>query len=147
MAVESVIYALLLWRLSKELGGLLDRLGIVLAEGRSHDEAIAQLLSYVGAGIYEEALFRLALFGGLLGLLRFIGVPKLIALCLAAVAAAAAFAAVHHLGPRGEPVDGYALVFRTVAGVFFTALLLCRGFGIAVGTHACYDILVGITVG
>jgi hypothetical protein len=31
-----------------------------------------------------------------------------------------------------------------VAGVFFALLFLYRGFGITAGTHALYDILVGI---
>jgi hypothetical protein len=147
MVLESVVYAVLLWRLSKELGPLLERLGVVLADGPKHETALAQLLSFVGAGIYEEALFRLALFGGLLGLLRLIGVSRLIALALAALAAALAFAVVHHLGPYGEPVQGYAFLFRTAAGIYFTALLLFLGFGIAVGAHVCYDVIVGMAVG
>jgi hypothetical protein len=28
--------------------------------------------------------------------------------------------------------------------LYFTALYQFRGFGIAVGAHACYDVLVGI---
>jgi hypothetical protein len=38
-------------------------------------------------------------------------------------------------------------VFRTMAGLFFTLLFITRGFGIAVGAHAGYDILVGLSVG
>jgi hypothetical protein len=32
--------------------------------------------------------------------------------------------------------------FRVLAGVFFSLVFLRRGFGIAAGTHALYDILV-----
>ena len=35
-------------------------------------------------------------------------------------------------------------VFRSVAGVFFSVLFVYRGFGIAAGSHAAYDILVGV---
>jgi hypothetical protein len=31
--------------------------------------------------------------------------------------------------------------FRTIAGVFFAIIFAVRGFGIAAGTHAFYDII------
>jgi hypothetical protein len=34
--------------------------------------------------------------------------------------------------------------FRLAAGVFFAVVFLLRGFGIAAGTHALYDLLVGL---
>ena len=37
-------------------------------------------------------------------------------------------------------------LFRFVAGLYFTALYVFRGFGIAVGAHAAYDILVSVSV-
>jgi hypothetical protein len=33
-------------------------------------------------------------------------------------------------------------VFRTIGGLFFSALYVLRGFGITAWTHALYDILV-----
>jgi hypothetical protein len=50
---------------------------------------------------------------------------------------------VHHLGTYGEPFDAFVFLFRTLAGCYFAGLFLCRGLGIAVGAHACYDIIVG----
>lgn len=147
MGMESVVYAMLLWRLSKELGPLLDRCGIVLAPSPRPGDALARLISFVGAGIYEETLFRLVLFSALAGLLQAVALPRLAASILGAVAASLAFAAVHHIGPYGEPMDGFVFLFRTLAGFYFTGLYLLRGFGVAVGTHACYDIIVGIAVG
>jgi hypothetical protein len=38
-------------------------------------------------------------------------------------------------------------VFRLVAGLYFAALFQYRGFGIAVGAHACYNLMVGISDG
>jgi membrane protease YdiL (CAAX protease family) len=55
-----------------------------------------------------------------------------------------AFAGAHHLGTLGEPFQWYAFLFRTMAGAFFAALFIYRGFGIAAGTHAAYDMLVGL---
>ena len=41
-------------------------------------------------------------------------------------------------------MDGFNFLFRVLAGLYFTAIYQFRGFGIAVGAHACYDVLVGI---
>ena len=58
---------------------------------------------------------------------------------------AALFAAAHHIGPYGEPMNPYVFLFRALAGLYFTALYLGRGFGVAVAAHAGYDVLVGVT--
>jgi membrane protease YdiL (CAAX protease family) len=66
---------------------------------------------------------------------------------VAAVFSATVFAAAHHVGPYGEPFDDFVFLFRAVAGLYFAALYQTRGFGVAVGAHACYDVLVGVAVG
>jgi membrane protease YdiL (CAAX protease family) len=71
-------------------------------------------------------------------------VSSKLAVVLAALTGAVLFAVAHHIGPHGEPVDGFNFLFRVLAGLYFTALYQFRGFGIAVGAHACYDVLVGI---
>ena len=73
--------------------------------------------------------------------------PTVVAVPLATVAAALAFAAAHHVGPHGEEVVTIKFLFRATAGLYFTILYVTRGFGIAVGAHAAYDILVGVAVG
>ena len=40
----------------------------------------------------------------------------------------------------------YVFLFRMLAGIYFALLFRLRGFGIAVGTHAFYDIIVGVTL-
>jgi hypothetical protein len=146
MVLESVGCALGLWALSRGLGPFLDRFGIELstATPSATQQAVGQVVTFVGAGIYEEVLFRLVLFAGLNWLLRGVGVPALLAFSLAAGASAALFSAAHHIGPFGEPFDSYVFLFRTVAGLYFAVLFRLRGFGIATGAHACYDVLVGI---
>jgi hypothetical protein len=58
------------------------------------------------------------------------------------------FAAAHYVGPYGEPIRWaarafwFGFVFRCLAGVFFSILFVCRGFGVTAGAHAGYDILV-----
>jgi membrane protease YdiL (CAAX protease family) len=147
MAGESALFALGLWGISRGLGPLLDRLGVPLdvgAPAAPRGEAVGLVIAFVGAGIYEEVLFRLLLLSGLAGLFRLADLPRVIGLSLAAVASALLFAAAHHVGPNGEAFEGYVFLFRTLAGLYFALLYQLRGFGIAVGAHASYDLLVGL---
>lgn len=146
MAFESALFAVVLWQFSRNFGPIMDGLGVKL-QITVRTAPVAQVLTFIGAGIYEEVLFRLGLFGGIALLLRVVGLPGVAAVPMAALAAAVAFAAAHHIGPYGEPMRADYFVFRTVAGLFFTGLFVFRGFGIAVGAHAGYDILVGVVVG
>jgi membrane protease YdiL (CAAX protease family) len=54
------------------------------------------------------------------------------------------FAAAHYVGPHGESLRWFTFTFRMIAGGFFAALFVYRGFGVAAGTHAFYDIFVGV---
>lgn len=144
MAFECLGAALLLWTMSRGLDALLHRLGIVLSAPPQANPAVVRLVTYLGAGIYEEVLFRLLLFGGLVVTLRRVDLSPAATLVLATVTAALVFAAAHHLGPYGDPFNGRVFLFRVVAGLYFTFLFLYRGFGVAVGAHACYDVLVGL---
>jgi membrane protease YdiL (CAAX protease family) len=108
------------------------------------DPAIEQMVGFIGAGIYEETLFRLLLYSALMWLFHWLDFPAIMSFLLAAMGSALLFSAAHHLGPHGEQFETYAFVFRTLAGVYFAVLFQMRGFGIAVGTHAGYDLLVGI---
>lgn len=143
MAFESCLFACILWQFSRNFGSIVDLFGVKL-QITVQTAPAAKILTFIGAGIYEEVLFRLGLFVGLYFILRTVRLPVLVALILAAAAGAISFAAAHHIGPYGEPVRADYFVFRTVAGLFFTLLFIARGFGIAVGAHAGYDILVGL---
>jgi membrane protease YdiL (CAAX protease family) len=110
----------------------------------SADPAVEQMVGFIGAGIYEETLFRLLLYSALMWLFHWLDFPAIMSFLLAAAASALLFSAAHHLGPNGEQFESYAFIFRTLAGVYFAVLFQMRGFGIAVGTHAGYDLLVGV---
>ena len=145
MAIESIGFALGLWGISRGLAPLLDNLGVRLQVTTS-PAVVGQIITYVGAGIYEELLFRLLLYSGLLVILRWLGVSLLFAVLIAAAASSALFSAAHHIGPYGENFDNYVFLFRMLAGLYFALLYQLRGFGIAVGAHACYDVVVGVVV-
>jgi hypothetical protein len=147
MYIESIGFAVSLWALSRSFGPMLDALGVTLSAAPDKSPTpVAQSVTFLGAGIYEEVIFRLGLYGGVAFILRGALVPKPLAILLAACLSAIAFATVHHLGARGEAVDGYVFAFRALAGLLFVGIYALRGFGVAVGAHACYDVLVGIAV-
>ena len=104
---------------------------------------LAPLIGFLGAGVYEEALFRLVLVPVLFGVLRLLQTPQVLASALAVTASALLFSLAHHAGTPGEAFTWFAFVFRWMAGVFFAWVFVIRGFGVAVGTHTAYDILVG----
>jgi membrane protease YdiL (CAAX protease family) len=147
MAIESVVFAVALWGISRSLGPLMAQINATEASPPQSLEGVAHVVTFVGAGIYEEVLFRLVLYSGLVIVLRLIRVPKVLAFPVAALVSALIFSAAHHIGPYGEAFDDYIFAFRTLAGIYFAMLYQLRGFGIAVGAHACYDVLVGAGVG
>ena len=147
MVIEAVFFAIGLWGLSRALGPVLNHFGIQLLWSPARVEAIGQSITFIGAGIYEEVLFRLLLFSALLFVLRLVTLPPLLAVPLAAAGSAALFSGAHHVGPFGEAYDPYVFLFRTLAGVYFALVYRLRGFGIAAGAHALYDVVVGVRLG
>ncbi len=108
------------------------------------------MVGFLGAGVYEELLFRLTLLPVVVWALRSLGAARGRSIVLAVLLTSAAFAAAHYIGEYGESIElshfsfWFSFAFRFLAGVFFSVLFVCRGFGIAAGTHAGYDILVGL---
>jgi len=103
----------------------------------------ARLTIAVGAGIYEELLFRMlgiaALHFVACDLLR---MKNRVGAVVAVVGTAAAFALYHDVYLAGAGVDWARLLFFFLAGVYFGVIYLWRGFGIVVATHALYDVVV-----
>ena len=96
----------------------------------------------IGAGIYEELLFRMVA----IALIHMVAKDLLklseeISTIAAVVLSSLGFALVHFTGDH-NPFTMTKLLFYTVAGVYFAAIYLGRGFGIVVAVHALYDVLV-----
>ena len=104
----------------------------------------ARLIGFCGAGLYEEVLFRLLLLPAVAWGLTRAGATGPAAIGWAAIATSVLFSAAHYVGPLGDSFQLYSFTFRAVAGLFFALLFIIRGFGIAAGTHAAYDLLVGL---
>lgn len=104
---------------------------------------IDDVLLSIGAGIYEELVFRLIAITLLsLVLIDVLSVPKNTAIIFILFASAALFAAHHHKPFGDEEFELTRFLFRTGAGLYLAGIFVFRGFGIAAGAHAFYDILV-----
>jgi hypothetical protein len=151
MAVESVVYALLFGLVVGTLTGLLLQ-GLETAWPTAAGASAAgglglatQLMVSLGAGIYEELLFRVLLVGTLAWMgRRVLGWGPVPAGVLATVLGALIFSAFHYIGPYGDRLELGSFAFRTIAGVLFSGLYLLRGFGITAWTHALYDVFLAV---
>lgn len=147
MLLESVAWAAMLIALSQlvDLGLNHVNAGAIVLQTSTPQAALAaRFIGFLGAGIYEEAIFRLALLPLILLALRGLLVPQLPAGVLAVIGSSLLFSLAHHLGSADESFSWYAFVFRWLAGVCFAWVFVARGFGIAVGTHVAYDWFVGL---
>jgi len=111
----------------------------------------AEIVTAVGAGIYEELVFRLILICLLMLLFQnILAFGRRNSIILSVVIAAALFSAHHHIiyinGQlcRVAAFSWPQFVFRTIAGIYFAALFAVRGFGITAGTHASYNIIAAL---
>jgi hypothetical protein len=104
----------------------------------------ARIVSFCGAGLYEEVLFRLLMLPAGVWLFERLGCGPLAAGGWAVLASSLIFSAAHYVGPLGDTFALDSFVFRTLAGMLFAALFLVRGFGIAAGSHFFYDLIVGL---
>lgn len=102
-----------------------------------------RLMLSLGAGLFEELVFRVMLVGSLAyALRRALHARPAVAGAVAAVVGALVFSFVHYLGPLGDTFSIASFTFRALAGLFFSVLFVTRGFGIAAWTHALYDVMV-----
>jgi hypothetical protein len=97
----------------------------------------------LGAGLYEELLFRVILVSGIaLIARRLLGWRPVAASIVAVVLSALVFSAFHYIGPYGDQLRLDSFVFRLIGGLAFSVLYVLRGFGITAWTHAMYDLIV-----
>lgn len=97
----------------------------------------------LGAGVHEELVFRLLLFGApAFALARHTRLPEPAIVLLAALPSTLLFAGAHHFGLAGEAFSPALFCSRAVAGLLLCGLFRYRGFAVAVYTHVLYDCFV-----
>ena len=146
MFAEAVALALLFGMVAGVLTALLVRGPSALAVGGLQGLGLStQVMLSLGAGIYEELLFRVLLVSGLAWLAKraFGWLPGASSI-FAVVVGALIFSAFHYVGPYGDAWQLQSFVFRFVAGLLFSGLFVLRGFGITAWTHSLYDVFLSV---
>jgi membrane protease YdiL (CAAX protease family) len=143
LAVPLIVFALVLNRGANVPGNSMG------SQYDSGSRNIAMdLLTGIGAGIYEELIFRLVLIS--LSMMFFetvLGIRRMRAVIISVIVSSVLFSLHHHFVflngqfAKAEIFTMTRFAFRTIAGVFFAVIFAARGFGIAAGTHAFYDII------
>ena len=140
MLGEATVLALGLGIIVSAIASQLVRPTAMLQQSVERMPTSTKLMLSLGAGLYEELLFRVLLVGSLAWAgKRLLGLRPLVAGIWAALIGALVFSAFHYVGPYGDTLTAYSFVFRAIAGLAFSALFLLRGFGITAWTHALYD--------
>lgn len=146
MLAESVVLAaafgVVIGSITAKLLGTLHALSMISAAASpiAGMSWTTRLMLSLGAGLYEELLFRVLLVSGLAAGARVaFGWGTRGAGVFATLVGALIFSAFHYIGPYGDPFRLSSFTFRALSGVAFSALYLTRGFGITAWTHALYD--------
>lgn len=112
----------------------------------TRQQLMANIITGIGAGIYEELIFRLILICVLMMLFQdLFRLDQTKSIVLSVLVSAALFSAHHHIAfvdghlAANIPFNWTEFLFRTMAGIYFAAVFAIRGFGITAGTHAFYD--------
>lgn len=147
IAIESIALAAILFlacdALLLYLNGQRPQPLAGLATLFSDPQQYGKLLTCVGAGIHEEFVFRLLLFGSLYHWLSHSSDSKNIALIVTSIAVSILFAVAHCdvVNPEGYPFEVSTFLFRFLASIFLCVLFRFRGIAVVVGVHAVFDIL------
>ncbi len=149
MIIESILWAIPLFAINYLCARFLNAYGSLKAAG-STGTLFDRIILDVGAGVYEEFLFRLVLLGALTWALGVaFRIKKDLALLIALIAGAAAFSLYHFSGAETDTTVSFTwglFIFRMAAGVCLGIVFAFRGFGIAVGAHAVWNIFYSLNI-
>ncbi len=135
MFFESILY-------SSVLFFLMGSLQTVLMSPKSK-LLVQQIVLSLGAGIYEEFVFRVVLITGIASILGLIFQWHDKAKYAGAVLISATiFSLFHFIGDYGDDYSLNLFLIRMIAGIFLGIVYAVRGFGVAAYTHAIYDLVV-----
>jgi hypothetical protein len=142
VALEGVLYAVAMRLAAGYVVGKLS-----LAAVSPDVTPLAGLVTSLGAGFYEELVFRVLLFGLGVKVLGWLfgagtGPRRFLFVSIWALVTAVAFSGWHYVGEFADAFEPRSFAFRAVCGFLFILIYALRGFAPAVWTHALYDIWV-----
>ena len=131
MFLESIVYASILFFL----------MGNLYLMDVSTNDLYCNIILSLGAGIYEELIFRVLLIYVFYQSIKFLfRLGKFSTNFYAIILSAILFSSFHFIGAESFNQEAFAV--RFIAGIFLAFLYVQRGFGITAITHSFYDIFV-----
>ena len=135
MFFESIIWATLLVIMMIKIPTLLSL--------SNEDHLIQQVVLAIGAGIYEEFVFRVLLISVLAILFGLIfNWGEFGKTFLSVIISSAIFSIFHFFGSYGDTFSFPLFFVRFFAGIFLAMIYIFRGFGITAYAHSIYDLFV-----
>ncbi|MDO9547996.1 MAG: CPBP family glutamic-type intramembrane protease [Candidatus Marinimicrobia bacterium] len=136
MLLESIVFAFVMFV-------FVDKLGSVLLSSGSSSGKKEFVVLALGAGVYEEFIFRVVLISGFTFFLKdILRLHSVTSAVVAVIAAALTFSLFHYMGSLGDVFEIKSFLIRFIAGIFLSILYVLRGYGITAYTHTFYDLLV-----
>lgn len=138
---ETLVYAVIIGLISSQVAVIVTAGNPFLATG-CKDTVMHQLMIGIGAGVYEEIVFRALLITIIMAMLKLVGVGDDKKALIAVLLSSFLFSAFHYVGEFGEVFNLITFTYRLVAGILLSALYVFRGLGVCAWSHAVYDVYV-----
>lgn len=143
MTVESIAFGLPLLLLAFLVNRYLPVLGLQATEVSPNRGSFSdRFIMDIGAGVYEEFVFRFLLFTFFSLILKDLLKLKDRTVYLVMVLGSGLLFSLYHYWSPSEYFVSRIFAFRTLAGIYFGLIFMCRGFGVTAGCHCAYDIIV-----
>ena len=137
MFIEGIIFGFLLLLLLNDVSIF------YISENLYRSDLLLNLYLCIGAGIWEEILFRLLLFSFLYKIIRsFFKGQDVFVLFLSIILSSILFSLFHYIGNNADFFTLNTFLIRTFGGIFLGLLYYYRGFGIVVISHISYDFIL-----
>jgi hypothetical protein len=150
ISLPLIVLAMVLNRPSQQGKQLASSIAM-LASNFSHHSFSMDIITGIGAGIYEELIFRLVLICVFMFFFETVlGVNKANSILFSVLISAVLFSLHHHYVfihghfARSEIFALAPFIFRTIAGIYFAIIFVVRGYGVVAGTHIFYDVIATI---
>ncbi len=107
-----------------------------------YNDYIISFYLCLGAGIWEEILFRLIIFNLIMYLASYLSNNNFLPLLLSIFISSIIFSLFHYIGTFSDTFSMYSFIIRFVGGVYLALIYYYRGIGIAMFSHFIYDFLI-----
>jgi len=133
---EGIIYGYI-------LSILINNIAIFSIEMLYQSNLLINLYLSIGAGIWEEVLFRLVIFNLLIYLFNYFTNFNLwFKVLISVLFTSLFFSMFHYIGSGADMFLFDSFFYRFLGGIFLTTLYYFRGFGVTCMCHLSYDFIL-----